>query len=102
MMEKLNIKKEKIVDIQEAMKKGDLNNDGILDFDEWRHTMKMYDIHRTYLLPCLFIGVTPGVWGHYPHILGLGGRGVSIMMLLYPIMYLQEYTFQSGDLSEIE
>lgn len=72
MMEKLNIKKEKIVDIQEAMKKGDLNNDGILDFDEWRHTMKMYDIHRTYLLPCLFIGVTPGVWGSLPPYFGLG------------------------------
>lgn len=40
MMEKLNIKKERVMDLQEVMKQGDLNKDGVLDFDEWRNNMK--------------------------------------------------------------
>ena len=40
MMEKLNLKKEKILDIQTAMHRGDANNDGMLDFEEWRAQMK--------------------------------------------------------------
>ena len=39
-MEKLNIKKEKIVDIQTAMQIGDTDGDGIINFDEWRAAMK--------------------------------------------------------------
>ena len=40
MMKKLNIKKEKIVDIKTAMQIGDNDGDGIIDFDEWRAVMK--------------------------------------------------------------
>ena len=40
MLDKLHIKKEKLMDIQLAMKTGDLNNDGVVDFEEWRHNMK--------------------------------------------------------------
>ena len=43
MMDKLNIKRDKIMDIQSAVKMGDANNDGIIDFDEWRHDMKKLD-----------------------------------------------------------
>jgi hypothetical protein len=40
MLEKLNVKRQKVVDIQTAMREGDMNNDGILDFDEWRTNMR--------------------------------------------------------------
>ena len=40
MMEKLNLKRDKIVDIQKALKSADINNDDRLDFDEWRQDLK--------------------------------------------------------------
>ncbi|ESN98346.1 hypothetical protein HELRODRAFT_84784, partial [Helobdella robusta] len=40
MMDKLHLKKEKLEDIESAVKSGDLNNDGVVDFEEWRHNMK--------------------------------------------------------------
>ena len=39
---KLNLKRDKIVDIQKAMKSADINNDKQLDFDEWRQDLKTY------------------------------------------------------------
>ena len=40
MLEKMNFKRDKIVDIQKALKSADVNNDKQLDFDEWRHDLK--------------------------------------------------------------
>ena len=40
MLEKLNIKRDKIVDIQKALQTADINNDRRLDFDEWRQDLK--------------------------------------------------------------
>lgn len=40
MMDKLNLKKDKIVDIQKALNSADINNDKQLDFDEWRNDLK--------------------------------------------------------------
>jgi len=40
MMERLNIKREKIADIQDVIHEGDINKDGVLDFEEWRTKMK--------------------------------------------------------------
>jgi len=40
MMDKVNIKRDKIVDIQKALKSADINNDSHLDFDEWRQDLK--------------------------------------------------------------
>jgi len=42
MMERLNIKKERVMDLEKAMETGDTNGDGILDFEEWRTSMKTY------------------------------------------------------------
>ena len=42
MMERLNIKREKIADIQDVIYEGDINKDGVLDFEEWRTKMKKY------------------------------------------------------------
>ncbi len=42
MLEKLNFKRDKIVDIQKALKSADANNDKELDFDEWRHDLKRW------------------------------------------------------------
>nr|AKN21729.1 PKD2-3 [Schmidtea mediterranea] len=39
-MERFKMKTKKIVDIQDAINNGDLNNDSYLGFDEWRLTMK--------------------------------------------------------------
>lgn len=50
MLDKLHIKKEKLVDIQSAMKTGDLNNDGVVDFEEWRHNMKQLKYFRNFKL----------------------------------------------------
>jgi hypothetical protein len=36
----MNIKKEKVADISNAVNFGDLNGDGVLDFEEWRQHMK--------------------------------------------------------------
>jgi len=40
MLERLNLKREKIADIQDVMFEGDVNKDGVLDFEEWRTKMK--------------------------------------------------------------
>uniref|UniRef100_A0A1I8G2W2 Polycystin-2 n=1 Tax=Macrostomum lignano TaxID=282301 RepID=A0A1I8G2W2_9PLAT len=40
-MDKLNIKRDKIIDIQKAMQSADVNNDRQLDFEEWRAELKM-------------------------------------------------------------
>ena len=40
-MNKLNLRKDKIIDIQNALKSADGNGDKMIDFEEWRHTFKM-------------------------------------------------------------
>ncbi|PAA74536.1 hypothetical protein BOX15_Mlig010261g2, partial [Macrostomum lignano] len=40
MLQKLNLKQEKILDIQSALKTADMNNDKQLDFEEWRSELK--------------------------------------------------------------
>ncbi|XP_045214865.1 polycystic kidney disease 2-like 1 protein isoform X3 [Mercenaria mercenaria] len=40
MLNKLNFKHDKIVDIQKALKSADINNDKQVDFDEWRQDLK--------------------------------------------------------------
>ncbi|XP_046350413.1 polycystin-2-like isoform X1 [Haliotis rufescens] len=40
MMDKLNWKRDKIVDIQKALQSADINDDKRLDFDEWRQDLK--------------------------------------------------------------
>ncbi|ESO83923.1 hypothetical protein LOTGIDRAFT_229509 [Lottia gigantea] len=39
-LDKLNLKRDKIVDIQKALKTADINNDKQVDFDEWRQDLK--------------------------------------------------------------
>ena len=40
MVKKLNFKREKIIDIQKALKSADVNQDNKLDFEEWRANLK--------------------------------------------------------------
>ena len=40
MLDKLNLKRDKIVDIQKALQTADINNDMQVDFDEWRQDLK--------------------------------------------------------------
>ena len=40
MLDKLNLKRDKIVDIQKALKSADINDDKQVDFDEWRQDLK--------------------------------------------------------------
>ena len=40
MKEKLNFKRDKIMDIQKAIQAADINQDRMLDFEEWRRDMK--------------------------------------------------------------
>lgn len=40
MLDKLNFKRDKIVDIQKALQSADINHDKQLDFDEWRQDLK--------------------------------------------------------------
>ncbi|KAK7507557.1 hypothetical protein BaRGS_00001492 [Batillaria attramentaria] len=40
MLDKLNFKRDKIVDIQKALKSADINQDKRVDFDEWRQDLK--------------------------------------------------------------
>jgi len=42
MLNKLSFKREKILDIQKALKSADVNQDNKLDFEEWRATLKSY------------------------------------------------------------
>jgi len=50
MLERLNIKREKIADIQDVIYEGDVNKDGVLDFEEWRTKMKKYVHVMIYML----------------------------------------------------
>jgi len=40
-LEKLSLKKDRIKDIQEAIKRADMNQDRELDWEEWRLDLKM-------------------------------------------------------------
>ena len=40
MLDKLSFKREKILDIQKALKSADVNQDNKLDFEEWRANLK--------------------------------------------------------------
>ena len=42
MVDKLNLKRDKIQDIHETLKHADINGDDKLDFDEWRQDLKTY------------------------------------------------------------
>ena len=42
MLEKMNFKRDKIVDIQKALKSADINQDNRLDFEEWRKDLKRW------------------------------------------------------------
>jgi polycystin 2 len=41
MIEKMNLKRDKIMDIQKALQSADINQDKRLDFEEWRQDLKM-------------------------------------------------------------
>jgi len=41
LLSKLNIKRDKIVGIQSALTTADINKDHRIDFEEWRHDLKM-------------------------------------------------------------
>jgi len=41
-LDRLSFKREKIVDIQKALKSADVNQDNKLDFEEWRANLKSY------------------------------------------------------------
>lgn len=40
MLDKLNFKRDKIVDIQSALQNADADSDKEVDFDEWRRELK--------------------------------------------------------------
>lgn len=40
MLDRLNVKRDRIIDIQNALKSADVNKDGIIEFDEWRRDLK--------------------------------------------------------------
>ncbi|CAF1550524.1 unnamed protein product [Adineta ricciae] len=40
MLDRLNFKRDRVNDIQSALKTADLNKDGVIDFDEWRRALK--------------------------------------------------------------
>ncbi|CAF4587465.1 unnamed protein product [Rotaria sp. Silwood1] len=40
MLERLNVKRDRIIDIKNALKSADLNKDGVIEFDEWRRDLK--------------------------------------------------------------
>lgn len=42
MLDKLSFKREKILDIQKALKTADVNQDNKLDFEEWRANLKSW------------------------------------------------------------
>ena len=43
-LSKLNLKRDKIAGIQNAMITADFNKDHRIDFEEWRHDLKMWDL----------------------------------------------------------
>lgn len=40
-MEKYNLKRDRIIDIRRALAKADLNRDNQIDFDEWRNELRV-------------------------------------------------------------
>lgn len=40
-MDKLNLRRNKIIEIQRAIQSADANGDRVIDFEEWRHDLKM-------------------------------------------------------------
>jgi len=40
MLDRLNVKRDRIIDIQNALKSADVNKDGVIEFDEWRRDLK--------------------------------------------------------------
>ncbi|CAF0734186.1 unnamed protein product [Rotaria sordida] len=40
MLERLHVKRDRIIDIKNALKSADLNKDGVIEFDEWRRDLK--------------------------------------------------------------
>ncbi|CAF1457657.1 unnamed protein product [Rotaria sordida] len=40
MLDRLNVKRDRIIDIQNALKSADVNKDGVIEFDEWRRNLK--------------------------------------------------------------
>ncbi|CAF3336661.1 unnamed protein product [Rotaria socialis] len=40
MLERLNVKRDRIIDIQDALRSADVNKDGVIEFDEWRRDLK--------------------------------------------------------------
>ncbi|CAF5120063.1 unnamed protein product, partial [Rotaria magnacalcarata] len=40
MLERLNVKRDRIIDIQDALKNADVNKDGVIEFGEWRRDLK--------------------------------------------------------------
>ena len=40
MFDKLNLKRDKIVDITKALQNSDMNGDKMVDFDEWRQDLR--------------------------------------------------------------
>ncbi|UJR08879.1 hypothetical protein I4U23_013134 [Adineta vaga] len=40
MLERLNVKRDRIIEIQNALKSADVNKDGVIEFDEWRRDLK--------------------------------------------------------------
>ncbi|CAF4480352.1 unnamed protein product [Rotaria socialis] len=40
MLDRLNFKQDRIIDIQNALKSAELNRDGVIEFDEWRRNLK--------------------------------------------------------------
>ena len=49
MLDRLSFKREKIVDIQKALKTADVNQDNKLDFEEWRANLKSYVLPISFL-----------------------------------------------------
>jgi polycystin 2 len=46
MLDRYNIKRDRIIDIQQALNKADLNSDNQVDFDELRSTLKVSGFFR--------------------------------------------------------
>ncbi|CAF4414212.1 unnamed protein product, partial [Adineta steineri] len=39
-LERLHFKRDRVIDIQEALKNADINKDGVIEFEEWRRDLK--------------------------------------------------------------
>jgi polycystin 2 len=40
MLDRLNVKRDRVIEIQNALKHADVNKDGVIEFDEWRRELK--------------------------------------------------------------